>query len=109
MRPRIPIHVMALACGLLILPGQPATADVKKEEKAGVAGTWAMKDGQLKMQFSGKDGLKIHPHGDKDQFAVVCSYTVTKDGSVKAKITEIEASDEIKEKVKDILRVGLEF
>ncbi|HJZ93371.1 MAG TPA: hypothetical protein VKE40_21015 [Gemmataceae bacterium] len=109
MRPRIPIHVMALACGLLILPGQTATADVKKEEKPALSGTWAMKDGQLKMQFSGKDGLKIHPHGDKDQFAVVCSYTVTKDGSVKAKITEIEASDEIKEKVKDILRVGLEF
>src|SRR5262245_36994382 len=109
MRPRIAIDVMALACGLLLLIGPRVTADDKKEDKAALSGTWALKDGQLKMQFSGKDGLKIHPHGDKDQFAVVCSYAVTKDGSVKAKITELEGSDEIKQKVKDILPVGLEF
>jgi hypothetical protein len=109
MRPRTPIHVLALTCGLLILAAPRAAAEDKKGEKPALSGTWALKDGQLKMQFSGKDGLKIHPHGDKDRFAVVCSYTVTKDGSVKAKITELEGSDEVKEKVKDILPVGLEF
>jgi hypothetical protein len=109
MRPRTPIHLIALAFGLLILPAPRAADDDKKEEKPVLSGTWTLKDGQLKMEFSGKDGLTIIPHGDKDQFAVVCSYTADKDGLVKAKITALEGTDEVKEKAKSHVPVGLEF
>ena len=82
-------------------------ADDKKAEAP--AGTWAKKGMDVKLEFPEKGVLKVYPHGEKDAFAVVCSYTLGKDGRVKAKVTDHEGSAEIKEKAKNIVPVGLEF
>jgi hypothetical protein len=82
-----------------------ASAD---DKKAPFTGTWSKKDGELRLEFTGTDGLKIHPHGDKIQFAVVCEYTA-KDGTVTAKITDLEGSAEHKEKAKQVVPIGSEF
>ena len=41
--------------------------------------------------------------------AVVCEYTVEKEGLVKAKITDFEGKEEAKKMVKEKLPVGTEF
>ncbi len=84
-------------------------ADDKKDDKAPFAGTWTKKDGDLRLEFTGKDGLKIHPHGDKEAIAVVCEYTLGKDGVVKAKVTDLEAKEEHKAKLKQVVPIGMEF
>jgi hypothetical protein len=53
--------------------------------------------------------MKIAPHGDSKVIAVVCEYTVDKEGQVKAKITDFEGKAEAQEKVKELLPVGTEF
>jgi hypothetical protein len=63
----------------------------------------------VKLEFPDKEVLKVFPHGDKDAFAIVCSYTLGKDGVVKVKVKDYEGSDEIKEKAKNFVPVGLEF
>jgi hypothetical protein len=53
--------------------------------------------------------VKISPHGDSNVIAVICEYTVDKEGLVKAKITDFEGKDKLKEMVKEMLPVGTEF
>jgi hypothetical protein len=97
-------------CGVMLLAGMSAAGDKKDaKDRPEVSGTWARKGAQLEIEFASKDMLRIHPHGAKFPFAVVCNYTINKDGLLKAKITELEAKDEVKAKVKDILPPGLEF
>ena len=101
-----------LAAGLAVLVAlhgylPRAVGDDKKAE--GPTGTWAKKGMDVKLEFPEKEVLKVYPHGDKDAFAVVCSYTLGKDGLVKAKIKDYEGPAEIKEKAKNALPVGLEF
>src|SRR5262245_2890570 len=84
----------------------PAGADDKKDAPA-ASGAWIKKDAQLRIEFPEKGVMRVAPHGDKE-FIVVCSYTM-KDGVIKAKITDLEGSAEIKEKAKDRLPVGLEM
>jgi len=97
-----------LACGVLLLAcARSAPADDAKD-KPSASGTWAKKEGQLTIEFAGKDVIKIAPHGGEDA-VVVCSYTMTKDGQVKAKVTELAGKEEFKEKAKSHVPVGLEL
>jgi hypothetical protein len=107
MRSRTRRSFVKIAIGALALVALPVWADEKKEAKS-PSGTWAKKDGELRLEFADKETLRIRPHGDKVEFAVVCSYTV-KDGVVKAKITDLEGKDEIREKAKGHLPNGREF
>jgi hypothetical protein len=109
MRPRTLGYLAVFACGLLALSGVPAVADDKKDDKPALSGTWARKEGDLVIKFADKDVVKFQPHGDKKEFTVVCSYTREKEGRLKVKITELDASDEVKQKAKDHLPIGLEF
>ena len=102
--------VAALACGVLVLGGLSVAADDKKDDKdkAVPSGAWVQQEGQLKIDFSGKDALKIYPHGD-DTIVIVCEFTATK-GLVKVKITDFEGTkQEAKEKVKEKLPAGTEL
>jgi hypothetical protein len=99
-----------LVCSVLVLTGLAASADNKKDkEKPALSGVWQLKDGETKIEFTGKKTVRIAPHGDSNIIAVVCEYSVEKDGLVKAKITEFEGKDEAKEAVKGILPAGAEF
>jgi hypothetical protein len=101
------MRIAALAVGLLMLVNG-IWAEEKKEAPA-LSGTSSKKEGQLKLEFTGKDVMKIHPHGDKAEIAFVCKYTIDKDGLLKAKITELEGKEEIKAKAKDRFPPGFEF
>src|SRR5262245_35633162 len=87
-------YVVVLACGVLILGGLSAAAaddDKKKDDKpAAPSGTWVRQEGQLKIEFSGKDALKLYPHGD-DTIVIVCEHSAAK-GQVKVKITDFEGT-----------------
>ena len=52
--------------------------------------------------------MKIDPHGN-GEILIVCNYTLEKEGLIKVKISELEGKEEIKEKVKDKVPLGLEF
>jgi hypothetical protein len=86
----------------------PASADDKKDKSA-LSGVWELKGGEAKIEFSDKNLVKISPHGDSKVIAVICEYTVEKEGLVKAKITDFEGKDDAKAKVKELLPVGTEF
>jgi hypothetical protein len=87
-----------------------APAEDKKEDKdkSALSGTWVMKGGEMKIVFADKDVMKVYPHGNKEEvLAIVCGYTVEKDGLVKAKVSELQG--EAKDKLQDKVPVGLEF
>jgi hypothetical protein len=96
--------VIALACGL-------ALADTGKgdEDKPVISGTWEMKDAEPILEFTGEDKLTIFPHGGNFDFQIECSYTVMKDGLVKAKITRLGGSKDVVDKASGSVPVGLEF
>jgi hypothetical protein len=108
-------YVAVLMCGVLALAGLGVcatltSADDKKDDKdkPALSGVWVQKGGELKIEFSGKDVMKVFPHG-KDVLVILCEYTVEK-GVVKAKITDFEGkNEEAKAKVKEKLPVGTEF
>jgi hypothetical protein len=77
--------------------------------KAGPSGAWARKDGMQGLEFADKDVLKLFPHGKDAGIVIVCSYSVDKEGLIKAKITELQAKDEVKAKLKELVPVGYEF
>jgi RNA polymerase sigma factor (sigma-70 family) len=85
-----------------------APADDKKDEKPALSGVWDRKDGELKIDFSEKDVVKIAPHGN-DVIVIVCKYTVEKDGLVKATVTGFEGKEQAKQKLKEKLPVDTEF
>ena len=78
---------VVLAWGVLALVSLTATAEDKKSDPPALSGTWGKKDGELKIEFTGKDVLKIAPHGDSAVIVIVCDYKVEKEGLVKAKVT----------------------
>jgi hypothetical protein len=106
---RIPKSAAFWCVAMLVaaVPAVPAD-DKADKDKPTASGSWLKKEGQLKIEFPDKGVIKIAPHGG-DEFVVVCSYTITKEGLVKAKITDLEGKDEIKEKAKARLPVGLEW
>ncbi len=99
---------VVLACSVFILASLSASADDKKDKPA-LSGVWELKGGETKIEFSDKNVLKIAPHGDSAVIAVICEYTVEKEGLVKAKITDIGGKDEAKKMVKEMLPIGTEF
>jgi hypothetical protein len=107
------LHLPGNACPgarILSLVGLSASADDKKDDKdkPSLSGVWQRKEGELKIEFCDKDLMKIDPHGN-GEILIVCQYTIDKEKLVKAKITELEGKEEVKEKVKDKVPLGLEF
>jgi hypothetical protein len=99
-----------LACSTFILAILPASADDKKDkDKPALSGVWKLKEGETKIEFSGKNVMTISPHGDSNVIAVICEYTVGKEGLVKAKITEFGGKDEATKMVKEMLPIGTKF
>lgn len=100
-----------LICTILAIPALLAIADEKKDakDKPALSGTWTKKEGQMKIEFMDMGTMKLYPHGDKAEIAVVCKYSIDKEGLLKAKISELEGSAELKEKAKKAIPVGLEF
>src|SRR5262245_11856044 len=93
---------------VLILAGLAAAGGGKGEKSEPLPeGVWALKGGELTLQFSGKDQLKVSPHGKDEIILVVCRYSAAKGGVVKATITALEGKAQ--DKAKDILPVGAEF
>jgi len=104
--------IAALVCGIVTLAGLGVCAAAapaeEKKDKAALSGTWMMKGGEMKIVFADKDTMKVYPHGNKeDVLAIVCNYSVEKDGLVKAKVNELQG--EAKDKAKDHVPVGVEF
>jgi hypothetical protein len=102
-----------LVCGVLALAGGPAPADDGKvdKEKPTLSGKWENKDAEpkLELKFSGERDLTIFPHGENFDLRLDCSYTVTKEGLVKVKITRLGGRQDLVDKVKEALPVGKEF
>ena len=110
--PRNPLRYRTLlVCGVLALACRLAPADDGKgdKDKPIPSGTWEKKDAEPKLEFTGEDKLTIFPHGGNLDFQIDCSYTVTKDGLVKAKITRLGGKEDVVEKAKGSVPVGLEF
>jgi hypothetical protein len=104
--------IAALVCGVVTLAGLVVWATAApaedKKDTAALSGTWMMKGGEMKIVFADKETMKVYPHGNKeDVLAIVCGYTVEKDGLVKAKVNELQG--EAKDKAKDHVPVGVEF
>ena len=98
------------ACGLGVLVSVPSLADDKdKVAQLALSGTWVRKAGELKIEFVDKDVMKLYPHGDNPILIIVCEYAAAKDGTVKAKITELQGKEEAKEKAKSVVPIGLKF
>jgi hypothetical protein len=96
-RKSLPVFAFLALIGLTAAGDQPAPS-----------GVWERKNGDhlLFIEFGPKDALKITAsHGDKG-VTVTCTFSTTKEGVVKGKITELEERGiNIKEK----LPVGTEF
>src|SRR5207302_1797955 len=71
---RLHVSVALLACAVLALATPGANADGKKKDKdrPRLSGTWARQEGEMKIEFSDKDVMKIVPHGEKKVIVVVC-------------------------------------
>ncbi len=96
--------VLALTCRLAL------AADGKDDKDKPVpSGTWEKKDAEPTLEFTGDDKLTIFPHGANVAFQVECSYALTKDGLVKAKVTRLGGADDVVEKAKGSVPIGLEF
>ncbi len=88
----------------------PVSADDKKDgkDKRPLSGAWVKKEGELKIEFSDKNVMKIVPHGNEDVLVILCTYTVEK-GEVKVKVTGFEGKEEAREKVKEKLPIDSQF
>jgi hypothetical protein len=100
-----------LACSVLALASLSASADDKKDdkEKPALSGAWVKKEGELKIEFADKNVMKIAPHGDSALVAIVCAYTVEKEGLIKARVTGFEGKEEVKKMVEEKVPVGFTF
>lgn len=81
-------------------------AEDKKDEKPALAGTWTREANglDLKVEFVGKDTIKMSAMADENGVTVTSKYTV-KDGLVKAKVTKVEIKGQFNAAPKE----GLEF
>jgi hypothetical protein len=109
MLPKTLKYSAVLACSVLVLARVPAWAEDKKGDKPALSGTWGKKDAELKIEFADKGSMKIVPHGDSSVLAIVCSYTVEKEGRVKVEITGFEGKEEATKRVQEHLPVGFKF
>ncbi len=85
-----------------------AAAEDKKDDKGkpALTGIWVRESNglDLKVEFTGKDALKMSAFAEENGAIVTCKYTV-KDGVVKAKVTKVEVKGDFKSAPKE----GLEF
>lgn len=90
----------------LILLAGIGFAEDKKDEKPALAGTWTRESNglDLKVEFVGKDTIKMSAMADENGVTVTSKYTV-KDGKVKAKVTKVEIKGQFNAAPKE----GLEF
>lgn len=107
------LHLPGKVCPgarILALAERTASANDNKDDKdkPALSGIWVRQGGELKIEFCDKDVLKIDPHGN-GEILIVCKYSVEKEGRIKVKIDELEGKEEVKEKVKDKVPLGLEF
>jgi RNA polymerase sigma factor (sigma-70 family) len=86
----------------------PAPEEKKDDKPKPLSGTWAKKEGELKIEFAETE-LKIYPHGDNKVLVLTCSYTRDKDGTVKAKLTEIDGKEEAKKIIAEKIPIGTKF
>jgi RNA polymerase sigma factor (sigma-70 family) len=93
--------------GLGLSPFVPSNSPEPDKDKQALSGTWLQKAGALKIEFSDKDVMKVLAHDGA--LTIRCEYTLGKDGLVKAKVTGLEGTDELKDKAKNHLPVGLAF
>jgi hypothetical protein len=100
---------LLLACTAIATVNLANAADDKKDDKKGLSGTWGKKDAELKIEFAEKDVMKIAPHGDPAVINIICSYTLEKEGKVKAKITDFEGKEEVKKQIQQQIPVGYTF
>ncbi len=100
-----------LVCGIFALAARPSSADDAKDdkEKTSLSGSWEKKDAEPKLKFTTEGELTIYPHGDSGNIQIECSYTVTKEGLVKAKVKSLGGDENVIEKVKNVVPVGMEF
>jgi hypothetical protein len=103
------MYGVVLAYGVLVLACVSTSAEDKKGAKPALSGTWVKKDGELKIEFSDKDVIKIVPHGDSSVLAIVCNYTVEKGDRVKVEVTGFEGKEEAKKKAQEHLPIGFKF
>src|SRR5262245_30825037 len=96
------LKCVAAACWVLTLAGLTASAGGEKGAKGKPApsGVWVMQGGEMKLDFTAKDVLKIHPHGENEVIVILCQVSVGKEGQIRAKVTEFEGKDKFKEAVK---------
>ncbi len=108
MQARILKSIAIPACALLAWSLQ-ARADEKNAAKTPAAGTWTKKEGQMRIEFGAKGVMKLYPHGDKAEIALICKCSLDKDGLLNVKVTDHEGNEEIKKKLKNVVPVGFQF
>jgi hypothetical protein len=97
-----------LGYAALVLVGSRVQAD-DKSDKPTLSGSWGKKDSEPTLEFTREGGLTIYPHGDTIAIKIECSYTLSKEGVVKAKVKGIDAPEKVVEQVKNVVPIGLEF
>jgi hypothetical protein len=87
-------RLLAATCALVLMIAFASRADAEQDPKdaPALSGTWLREANglDLKIEFAGKDTLKIAVFGGDNGVIVTSKYTVDKDGLVKAKITDVE-------------------
>jgi hypothetical protein len=100
-----------LACGIFALATRVSSAGgaIDDKDKTSLSGSWEKKDAEAKLKFTTEGALTIYPHGDSLNLQIECSYTVDKEGLVKAKVKSVAGAENVVEKVKEVVPVGMEF
>lgn len=102
--------VAVLACCVLTLAGVTASGgDKGAKGKPAPSGVWVMQGGEMKLDFTAKDVMKVYPHGENEVIVLVCKVSVGKEGQVRAKLTEFEGKDKAKKMAEKSIPLGLEF
>ena len=110
--PRNPLWFCTLlVCGIFALASRASSADDAKDDKdkPSLSGSWEKKDAEPKLKFTKEGELTIYPHGDNLNLQIECTYTVTKGGLVKAKVKSLGGEEDVVEKAKNVVPVGMEF
>jgi hypothetical protein len=101
-------RLVAAGLAVAVALTAPAAAQDKKDKEKDTAptGTWVRESNGVDLKFEfGKDTLKGTVLAGDNGFVAKCKITVEKDGTVKAKITEVEE----KGMFPGLPKVGVEF
>jgi hypothetical protein len=97
-----------LGYAALVLAGSRARAD-DKSGKPTLSGSWGKKDSEPALEFTPEGVMTIYPHGDTNAIRIECSYTLSKEGLIKATVKGIDAPEKVIEQIKQFVPIGLEF